>query len=246
MDSLEHIDAFFKGHPSPEEASQFEKRVHEDPAFANEVADYLSALAATREANTQEQKQRFRDLYRQQAPKMVQVHKIHPRTRKWLPLAAAAAILIVIAFTWLLTTRHTNPPKLADQYIRQNLTVLPLKMGALDPMQTAISLYNAGQFAEASKQFGELLRADSLNLTALLNTGIVSLRVGNYDKALDCFTKLEKHTDPHVNPALFYEALTLMRRNNAGDAGHAKQILQQIVREDGNRKLDAQELLSEM
>ena len=246
MDSLEHIDAYFNGEPTPEEASQFEKRILEDPAFANEVADYLSALAATRETNTQEQKQRFRELYRQQSPKMAEVHKIGPLSRRWIPLAAAAAILIVVAFTWLLTTRHANPAKLADQYISQNLTVLPLKMGAPDPMQTGISLYNAGQFAKAAQQFDELLRTDSLNVTALINTGIVSLRLGEYDKALEYFTKVEKHTDLHVNPALFYEALTLMKRGYVADANMAKQLLKQIVREDGNRKQDAQELLSKM
>jgi tetratricopeptide (TPR) repeat protein len=246
MESLEHIDAYFNGEPTPEEASQFEKKLLEDPIFAGEVADYLSALAAAREANTQEQKQRFRELYRQQSPKLAEVHNIRPRSGKWLPLAAAAAILIVIAFTWLLTTRHANPAKLADQYISQNLTILPLKMGAADPMQTGISLYNAGQFAKAAQQFDELLRTDSLNPAALINTGIVSLRLGEYDKALAYFGKLEKHTDPHVNPALFYEALTLMKRNMAGDADHAKLLLGWIVREELNRKQDAQELLSKM
>jgi tetratricopeptide (TPR) repeat protein len=246
MDSLEHIDAFFNGEPTPEEASQFEKKVLEDPAFANEVADYLSTLATSREANTQEQKQRFRDLYRRQAPKWVEVHRINPRTRKWLVLAAAAAVLATVALTWLLYLRPADPAKLADQYIRQNLTVLPLKMGNLDPMQTGISLYNSGQFAKAAHQFEELLRADSLNPTALLNAGIVSLQVREYNKAFDYFTRLERHTDPHINPALFYEALTLMRRDNAGDADHAKLLLRWIVREELNRKQDAQELLSKM
>jgi tetratricopeptide (TPR) repeat protein len=246
MDSLEHIDAFFNGEPTPEEASQFEKRILEDPAFANEVADYLSALATSREANTVEQKQRFRELYQQQAPKLAEVHKINLRTRRWLPLAAAAAILVIVAFTWLLSSRHADPSSLADRYIQQNLTVLPLKMGAPDPMQTGIALYNSGQFAKAAQQFHELLRADSLNPTALLNAGIVSLRVDNYDKALEHFTRLQKLTDPHVNPALFYEAITLMRRNNAGDADHAKLLLGWIVREELNRNQDARELLSKM
>ena len=246
MDSLEHIDAYFKGHPSPEEASQFEKRVLEDPAFANEVADYLNALAVARAANTQEQKHRFRKLYQLQAPKPAGVHKINLRTRRWLPLAAAAAILIIVAFTWLLSSRHADPSSLADRYIQQNLTLLPLKMGGTDQTQKGIVLYNSGRFTEAAHQFEELLQADSLNPTALLNTGIVSLRVGNYDKALELFTKLEKHTDPHVNPALFYEAITLMRRDNAGDADHAKLLLRWIVREELNRKQDAQELLGKM
>jgi tetratricopeptide (TPR) repeat protein len=246
MDSLEHIDTYFSGEPTPGETSQFEKKVREDPAFANEVAMYLSALAASKEANTEEQKKRFRELYRQQAPKLAEVHKISPSTRRWLPLAAAAALLVIVAFAWLLSQRHADPAKLAGQYIQQNLTVLPQKMGPSDPIQTGRSLYNSGKFAEAASQFQELLQADSLDPTALLNAGIVSLRVGNYDKALELFTRLEKHTDPHINPALFYQALTLMRRNNAGDSDHAKLLLRWIVREELNRKQDAQELLSKM
>jgi tetratricopeptide (TPR) repeat protein len=244
MESLEQIDAFFSGEPTPEEASQFEKKVLEDPEFANEVAMYLATFAASKEANTQEQKKRFRDLYRQQAP--ARILQIAPPNRKWLPLAAAAALLIMVAFAWLLSQRHADPTKLAGQYIQQNLSVLPLKMGPTDPVQTGINLYNSGKFTEAARQFQELLQADSLNPTALLNAGIVSLRVGNYDQALDLFTRLEKHTDPHVNPALFYQALTLMRRNTTGDSDHAKLLLNWIVREELNRKQDAKELLSKM
>jgi tetratricopeptide (TPR) repeat protein len=243
MDSLEYIDSYFGGGPSPEEATRFEKRMQEDPAFVEEVAFYLGTLAASREANVQELRTRFAKLYRQQA-RPAELKKMNPR--RWIPLAAAAALLAVIALAWLLFLRPADPSKLADRYIRQNLTVLPVKMGGTDRVQSAIILYNTGRSAESLQQFEELLRSDSLHPTALLTAGIVSLRMESYDKALDFFIKLQRHTDPHVNPALFYEALTLMRRNHTGDSDHAKHLLTRIVQEDLNKKRDAQDLLSKM
>ena len=243
MDSLEYIDSYFGGENSPEEASRFDKRIQEDPVFAEEVAFYLSSRGAFRQANAEERKARFRELYRPgvgPAP----VRKMSPGVR--VAFAVAAVLLTMIAMTWLLFLKPADPSRLANRYIRENLTVLPAKMGGTDRMQTGINLYNTGKTPEALRLFEDILRSDSLNPTALLNAGIVSLRLDNYDKALDFFIKLADHTDPHVNPVLFYEALTLMRRNHAGDSDHAKQLLKRIVQEDLNRKGDAQELLGKM
>jgi tetratricopeptide (TPR) repeat protein len=243
MDSLEYIDAYFGGEFPLEEASRFEKRIQEEPAFAEEVAYYLGARVAFKETYNDERKARFRELYRQRASP-AEVRRMDPR--RWLPAAAAAVLLALIVLSWLLFLRPAGPSRLADRYIRQNLTVLPGKMGGADSMQTGISLYNAGRFAEALQQFENLLRSDPFNPAALLYAGFVSLRIENYDKALDFFIKLENHTDSHVNPALFYEALTLMRRHHAGDYDHAKLLLRRIVQQDLDKKKDAQEFLSKM
>jgi tetratricopeptide (TPR) repeat protein len=166
--------------------------------------------------------------------------------RRWVTALAAAVVLAAVALSWLLFWRPADPSRLAGRYIRENLAGLPVKMGGADSMQTGISLYNDGRLADALQQFENVLRLDSLRPAALLDAGIVSLRMGNYDQALDYFITLENHTDPHVNPALFYEALALMKRNHAGDADHAKQLLTRIVQEDLNKRRDAQELLSNM
>jgi tetratricopeptide (TPR) repeat protein len=243
MDSLEYIDSYFAGEIPQEEASRFEKRIQEDPAFATEVAYYLGVRSALKEVNNTDRKARFRELYRQQG-QPAKVRGFGPR--KWLSLAAAAMLLTAIALSWLLFFKPADPPRLADRYIQQNLTVLPSKMGETDSLQTGINLYNSGSYGEALRQFEGLLRADSSNPTALLHAGIVALRLENYDKALYFFIRLGNHTDPHVNPALFYEALTLLKRNHAGDPDHAKLLLKRIVEEDLNKKRDAQELLSKM
>lgn len=246
MESLEYIDAYFGGEFPPEEESRFERKIQEDPAFADEVAYYLGVLSAAREANRAERKERFRELYREGAGTGRTAPVRRMDSRKWLAVTAAAAVLAMIVLAWLLYMRPANPARLAERYIRQNLALLPVKMGRADSLQTGINLYNSGRFTEALQQYEGLLRSDSLNPTALNYAGIVSLRLENYDKALDYFIKLQHHTDPHVNPALFYEALTLMRRNYTGDSDNAKQLLRQIVGKELNKKADAQELLGKM
>jgi tetratricopeptide (TPR) repeat protein len=258
MDSLEYIDAYYGGELSAEETSQFEKRIQEDPTFADEVAYYLGARVAFKEANVEERKIRFRELYRQGAGREEKrqeglrrggvrlggVRRMH--SRKWLPYAAAAAILAIVALSWLLFLRPADPSRLADRYIRQNLTQLPTKMGRTNQLQSGITLYNSGRLAEALRQFEDLLRSDSLNPAAMLDAGIVTLRMENYDKALDYFKELQNYTDPRVNPALFYEALTLMRRGHPGDSDHARQLMKRIVQGDLSKKEDARELLGKM
>ena len=246
MESLEYIDAYFGGEFPPEEASRFEKRIQEDPVFADEVAYYLGVLSAGREANRTERKERFRELYRDGAGmgRTAMVRKMGPR--KWLVVTAAAAVVAMIVMAWLLYLRPADPSRLAGNYIRENLALLPVKLGREDSLAKGINLYNSGKFPEALQQYDELLRWDSLNTVALNYAGIVSLRMENYDKALDYFIKLELYTDPHVNPALFYEALTLLGRNHTGDAERAKKLLKQIVEKGLNKQADAQELLGKL
>jgi tetratricopeptide (TPR) repeat protein len=260
MDSLEYIDDYFKGGLPPEEARQFESRIQDDPVFAEEVAYYLSTLVAFKEEQIAEKKRNFHEIYRQTALEPPQTEldaspvsamppqaTIRPmKRRRWIPALAAAILIGVIALGWILFLSPPTAPKLADQYIRQNLDQLSVKMGPADSMQTGITLYDDGKFPEALHQFEGILATDSMNSTAMLDAGIVSLRMEHYDQALDFFTKLQNRTDPHINPSLFYEALTLMKRNRSGDATHAKQTLQQIVQEDLDKKEDAAQLLRKM
>src|SRR5258707_15711804 len=107
MDSLEYIDAYFGGGFSPEEAGRFDQRIKEDPAFAAEVAYYISARTALHEARSEERIARFGEIYRQQpAPA-----KISPMgARRWAPALAAAAVLAVDAPSRTLLFPHGQSP----------------------------------------------------------------------------------------------------------------------------------------
>jgi tetratricopeptide (TPR) repeat protein len=243
MDNIDYIDTYFGGELSPEEANQFDKRIQEDPAFAEEVSWYLGARSALQQTNIEERMARFRELYRQESGFPM---KSNAHTRGWLQIGVAAAVLVIVVMSWLLFLRPADPSVLADRYIRQNLAELPLNMGKAEPIQTGIALYNAARFPDALREFEFLIRLDSLNTTALLDAGIVSLRMENYDKALEYFMTVQNHTDPRVSPALFYKSLTLLRRNHPGDEDAAKQQLRRIVQENLNKQENARELLRKM
>jgi tetratricopeptide (TPR) repeat protein len=243
MDSLEYIDAFFQGRFSPEETGVFEQRIKEDPAFAADVAYYIGARGVLRETREEERVARFAVLYRQaDAPRKV----VRMEVRRWLPVVAAAALLAVAALCWLLFRTSASPQQVADRWMGKNLSHLSVNLGGAGSLQRGLDLYNSGRYPEALRLFEDLLRPDTLNPSVLLDAGIVSLRMGNYDQSLDFFRKLASLTDPNLNPALFFEALTLLKRNRDGDADLAKQLLRRIVRQDLDKGKDAKELLREL
>jgi len=247
MDSLGYIDNYFKGEFPPEEARQFEKRIQEDAAFAEEVAFYLSAIMAGKEQLEEERKLQFRELYQHnsQTGSNLTVVK-RPLVRRMVTRLSAAAMVAAVVFGLFVVFTASSPQQLADRYIKEKLETLPVNMGPMDSIQNGSRLYNEGKFGEALQEFAEIIKANPADYTAIKHAGIASLRLQDYDRALDYFRKLESFSTLHANPAVFYQALTLMKRNQAGDAEKAKQLLHRVEDKDLDRKQDAQDLLKKM
>lgn len=247
-ETLEYIDNYFKGEfPSPQ-AVQFERRILEDPAFAGEVAFYLSSAEAARDQLSEDKKARFREIYRLSRQKFAPHadRRMAPVRKLWVSLSAAAAILAIIA-SWWLFLKPATPHQLADRFARDNWGSLGLTMGAtVDSMQAALRLYNNGQIREAGIAFEKMVGSDSSDIFAKTYAGIVSFRLKDYDKALFWFGLLEKkHKEYYVNPAKFYQAITLMERDHPGDKEQAHLLLQQIVEKDLDGKEFAQKWVND-
>ena len=58
------------------------------------------------------------------------------------------------------------------------------------------------------------------------------------------FKQLETHKELYSNPALFYQAVTLMERNQPGDSANAKKLLQEVVEKGLEGKEAAQTMLN--
>jgi tetratricopeptide (TPR) repeat protein len=241
MDSLEYIEDYFKGLLTAEQKREFEKRILSDPSFAEELAFYLNTRALLKDELTTEKKARFKELYGRSGSSIT---RRSPVKKLW-PYLVAAASLVVIVAAWLIFGGQPGPEKLANRYINGQLQNLPVKMSSVqDSLQKAITLYNQGQLPEALAQFEQLLQQDPARAQAKIYSGIVCLRLQRYDKALDYFRQLETDTALYSNPALFYQSLTLMKRNHPGDSQKARQILQLVVDRDLDKKEDAALLLS--
>jgi tetratricopeptide (TPR) repeat protein len=226
----EYIDAYFNRALSPEEIKQFEQRIIEDKDFAEYVAFYLSSKQAFKEEMIKEKKEWFRQLAAQNNS-LSESYQINSPRKLWLyRVAVAAAILTCIFFAGYLYFKPVSTQQIADNYIEGNLKPLPVTMGTeKDSIQDGLRLYNENKLDSSLKLFESIIQRDTGNYLAKEYAGIVYLRLGNYDKALAYFQQLEKITLVS-NPATFYHALTLMKRNQPGDKQQARQLLKQVVK----------------
>lgn len=239
MDNLEYIESYFKGNNTAEQKLQFENKILDDADFAEEVAFYISANGVTKQELYEEKKQRFREMYESN-----KVIAIKPRVRYlWKYMAAASVIIAAFLLTWFFSMNRYSPHQLADKYIQQNFKTLNIKMGNGDSLQTGISLFNSGKLNKALSIFETLENKDPSNSEAIKYAGIVSLRLGNYDKAIKYFSLLAADTALYSNSGKFYQAITLMERNKDGDKIAAKQLLQEVIEKDLEGKNEAEKWL---
>ncbi len=115
MDNTEYIESYFTNKFPAEQAMEFEKRIESDPAFAEEVVFYLSALTASKELAQTEKKEHFRKLYNDKSKEeQIPVRKIYAPTqiRKLVYYISAAAVIAGIIYG---TYTFTN------QFHRSNL-----------------------------------------------------------------------------------------------------------------------------
>lgn len=239
MNNMEYIENYFKGDNTAEQERQFENKILTDADFANDVAFYISANAAMQQELHEEKKQRFREMYESH-----KVISMKPRVRSlWKYMAAASVIIAAFLLTWFLSENKTSPEQLADKYVKQNFKTLNVTMGNSDSLQTGISLFNSGKLNEALSVFESLENSDATNSEATKYAGIVSLRLGDYAKALKYFSLLEADTVLYSNLGKFYKAITLLERNKEGDKAAAKQLLQEVVDRDLDGKKEAEKWL---
>ena len=225
----EYIDDYFTGNLNPEERKHFEKQMETDKNFAEQVAFYLAAKQALKEELAEEKKEWFRELASQNATISEKTRSAQVRKMWVYRLAAAAVFVGIVFFSWSLffQTSSTSPNLLADQYISSKLENLSITMGAKDSMQEGLGYYNEKKYTAALQRFELIIKGDTSNYTAKQHAGECSLMLGNYDKALSYFQQLSTYT-LYANPAIFYQALTLMKRNQPGDKEEAKRLLKQV------------------
>jgi tetratricopeptide (TPR) repeat protein len=227
----EHIDRYLAGQLTEEERRAFEGRIESDPAFAEEVALQLSVLAAARESVMEETKARFRAMHAERMGGGQGNGKVisFPWVRRAM---SVAAVLLVATLGWVFFLRPPSPESLAREYVSREWSRTGVNMGGeQDALTPARELFNGGDLPGAAKYLDSLLEKEPANAEAEKLSGVVSLRLGDHDKALLRFRALAKLPGLYANPGRFLEAVTLMDRNGAGDREKAKEALEQVVRE---------------
>jgi tetratricopeptide (TPR) repeat protein len=233
MSELAYIESYFKGELPTEELKKFEQRISDNPAFAEEVAFYCSSMHLVKNQLADEKKKQFSRIYEES--KILKNQTKPALVKRLWPYIAAAAIVAGLIFSFYMFSKPPSPQQLADKYIRQNFgKELPVKMsGKEDSLEAAIRFYNENilnekKLPEALLLFEKIIQADNTAGKPKKMAGIVSLRIGEYDKAIEYFTQLE-NLQLYSNPGKLYHALALIKRNRPGDKEMAKQLLKQVM-----------------
>lgn len=242
--NLEHIENYFTGQLSPDERIRFETTLRDDPDVAEAVAFYL----LTKQTAQQEVRE-------QRRAELEALRNVSARPRWSAPMrwAAAASVVVLLGLGWGLFRPATSNSQLADNYIAAHFDKLPTTMdagssglGATDSVRTGVGLFNEGKLSEASSWFQGVLAHHPNEDNALKYAGIVALRQGNYDQAIELFHRLSQLTDLVGNPGTFYEALALLKRGQPLDKEQARKLLDEVITKNLDGKQEAQQLLSNL
>jgi len=166
----------------------------------------------------------------------------------WLkPVMSAAAVLLIFFLGWTFFLKPASVQQLADEYIKNKFSEQPVQMGkSEDSIEIALGMFNKGEFEEAGKIADKILSSEPGNPEALKLGGIVSLRLGNYEKALFNFQKLADQPGLFTNPGLFYKAITLIKRDHPGDMESAGVLLKKVVDQNLDGKEQAEQWLKKV
>ncbi len=239
-DTLEYIEAYFQQTLSEDEQRRFEEQCRTDEQFAQEVAFYVTARQATRNALLQQKEQQWK----QEVPgnhegKVIPMRK--PVFRAWMWYAAAACVILFIAGT--LFFQPHRPERLAGKYLQDHYSELSLLMAPTDSMQMGRDAYNQHDYQKAASIFADISKRDSANFDAVKYTGLSYLQLQEYDSALQKFNELAANKDLRYNSGNLLKAITLLQRNRQGDEEQAKQLLETITSEKKGDYKAAQDLL---
>ena len=242
QDTWEYIESYFTQVLSSEERKNFEARIEQDSLFAKEVAFYLTARSAARDVLMEEKQSAFADID-VATTKMVKTAPVRRiLTSKWLPYAAAACLVLIIALYFIF--QSPTPAQLAANYIHNTYNHLSLTMDASrDSMQLGMAAYNNQQYTVALSYFKGIADNYPNNSTAKKFAGLSYLQLKDYDNSLELFRSLAAMKGLFSNEGDFLEAITLLQRNAPGDKERAKMLLQKVVSENEDGSEEAKEWL---
>ena len=243
--NLELIENYLTGQLPPDERARFETTLRDDPDVSEAVAFYL----LTRQAAQQEaREQRRAEL---DALRSAPARPLRSVPMRW---AAAASIIVLLGLGWYIfrpVNDHSSTDQLTTEYIAAHFDQLPTTMdggssgsGAVDSVRTGVELFNEGKLTEADTWFQSVLARQPTREDALTYAGIVALRQGNYDQAINLFHRLSQLTDLVGNPGTFYEALTHLKRGQPLDKEQARKLLEEVINKNLDGKQDAEQFMT--
>ncbi len=250
---IERIESYLQGEMTAEEVKTFEHELsfnaelREHLILYKEVEFSMRQNYSTQERNLNETLSNLSKKYIKEVHLDTQNGDNRPaddprdKPNYFRLFSALAAIFIMILAAYFLLFRAADPQGLAEKYYTENLVELSQTMGSTeDLIQLGIAAYNQKDYQRAQVYFQEALIKDHENSDALKYLGLAYFAQNELDSALAAFEELADMPGLFSNPGLFYQAFTLMMRNESGDLERAKLLLERVVNQNEEGSQQAQ------
>ncbi len=220
--NLEIIDEYLSGQMSADQKNEIDRQIATDEAFAKDFSFMIMARKAAKAEAEADKKAEFESLRNKfEARSTGGPVALFPFGRN-AKLAIAASLALIIGGFWFFNMQKPTPDQLADNYIKNYLSELPVMMGTdADSLAKGISLYNKKNYEDASIIF-ELLAAKDPK--ALEYMGLSTLQLEYYNIAIANFDKLSQYPK-YKSRALLLKALSFYK---LGEKAKSYETLKEI------------------
>ncbi len=241
-DTIAYIESYFQQTLSSEERAVFETRCETDENFAKEVAFYIAARQALREALLEQKAQAWKEEVEEEERTPVISMNKRKGFGKWIMYAAAACVLLAVSM--FLFETQSSPQRLASGYIKKNYSNLSQIMSAdTSNITKGMEAYNHGDYDIALSCFIVAKQKDTANSDVKKYAGLSYFQKKDYNQALKEFDTLSNMQGLQSNPGDFLKAVTLLERNDQGDKDEAKKLLKKVQDENEEGSKTAGEIL---
>lgn len=169
-----------------------------------------------------------------------------PTHIKWIRYVAAAAVILLLAFNFLMPTEHISSQELyMTNFDLSELPSLVVRGNEVSKGEEAQLLFENGDYDNALLLFSELSNSTTSNKAILLEyKGVSEMKLGNYKSAKVTFDQLTQGDYLDASKGLWYNAMLALKQD---DTSNAQKYLEKIVNDSDNYKYkQAKKLLEQL
>ncbi|OFY32120.1 MAG: hypothetical protein A2275_19125 [Bacteroidetes bacterium RIFOXYA12_FULL_35_11] len=245
------FDSYFNNELSVEEKELVEKRLKEDPEFADnfKLHKELSEVLAFRN-KADELREKLKKIQQEVEQEQSSSGTIQNSKEKIFNLNwwfRVAAIFILICVSTALIYYFTSKPDvndLFDKYYRPHVLAENRGLSGNDTAMTltAYSFYKSKNYKEAGALFLKISITDPDDLQAFLLAGICSMEIKDYNTAINTFLLLQQKDNILYNStSQWYLGLCYLKTNNITEA---KKVFTELQQEESGYKIEVNDILT--
>ncbi|MFP2997076.1 tetratricopeptide repeat protein [Spongiivirga sp. MCCC 1A20706] len=234
------LEKYFSGELDASEQLEFDSLLKTDADFKAEFElqqDIQQAIKLSERADKKRLLQRYEE-------DRAAVDNAKASKRKWLPIAAAIALLFSLGI-YIGSNIAPSGNSLYDNYYEMypnTVYSITRSGGEESPERSAFEAYEGGDYPGAINYFNQLHKQDGLkNLHFYL--GQAYLANEEYENAVIAFKSVIKANEDFTQESRWYAALSYLKQDNIKEA---KNVLKEIAAKNTYKKEAAMELLEKL